>query len=195
MPKTYGTLEGGREILLTFDDGPHPVLTPKVLDLLAEHAAKGVFFVVGSRVAAKGGRAIVERAFKEGHRIGNHTYSHPDLTKLSESAVRDELQRTEDLISDFLTEKKLFRPPYGAHNPTVDGIVREMNYQLMLWSVDSEDWKKKPDGWIAPSVESISGRGHSIFLCHDIHPTTVNNFSDFLKRVASVPKARFISYA
>jgi peptidoglycan-N-acetylglucosamine deacetylase len=195
MAKIYGTLEGGREVLLTFDDGPHPTLTPKLLDCLKEHEAKGVFFVLGQRVAAPGGKAIVKRAFDEGHRIGNHTFSHPDLTKLTEDKVRDEIKRTEDLIGEFLTAHKLFRPPYGAHNARVDTVVRDMGYHMLLWNVDSEDWKKKPDAWIDPSVSSISTRGYSQFLCHDIHPTTVNNFAAFLQKVAALPKARFIEYA
>ena len=72
MVQLYGTLEGGREVLLTFDDGPHPKLTPKVLDALKEHNAKGgVFFVLGKAVKVPGGKAIVKCAFDEGHRIGN----------------------------------------------------------------------------------------------------------------------------
>ena len=195
MPQTYGTLEGGREVLLTFDDGPHPTLTPKLLDCLNEYEAKGVFFVVGQRVAAKGGKAIVQRAFNEGHRIANHTYTHPDLTKLPETKVRDELKRTEELIAEFLTNHKLFRPPYGAHNPMVDRVVRELDYHMVLWNVDSEDWRKKPDRWIDPSVASIRSRGYSTFLCHDIHPTTVNNFAAFLEKVSAVPKTRFVNYS
>jgi len=195
MAQTYGTLEGGREVLLTFDDGPHLTLTPKLLDCLKENAVKGLFFVVGERVAAKGGKAIVQRAFDEGHRIGNHSYAHPDLTKLSEAKVLDQLKRTEDLIAEFLTDHKLFRPPFGAHNPTVDKVVREMDYHMVLWTVDSEDWRNKSDGWIDPSVASIRRRGYSTFLCHDIHPTTVNNFSQFLKTITAIPKVNFVSYA
>ncbi len=197
MPQLYGTLEGGREVLLTFDDGPHPTLTPKVLDALKEHDAKAVFFVLGSRVKATGGKAIVKRAFDDGHRIGNHSFSHPDLTKLSEAKVRDELQRTEDLIIEFLTDHKLFRPPFGAHNATVDEVVRDMNYNMVLWTVDSNDWKaeNKPKRWVNLSVDTIRKRGHSVFLCHDIHPTTVNNLPEFLGKVAVLPKAQFIAYA
>src|SRR5687767_6974333 len=102
MRQTYGTLEGGREVLVTFDDGPHPKFTPRLLDCLKEHEVKGVFFVLGQRVAAPGGKEIVRRAFEEGHRIGNHTYSHPDLRKLDESKVREELTRTERLIAPWL---------------------------------------------------------------------------------------------
>jgi peptidoglycan/xylan/chitin deacetylase (PgdA/CDA1 family) len=196
MSKTYGTLEGGREVVLTFDDGPHPRLTPKLLDCLAAEALKGVFFVVGTNVAARGGRDIVARAFAEGHRIGNHTFSHPDLTKLSEEKVREELTRTEELIAEFLTEHKLFRPPYGAHNSVVDRIVSELGYHVVLWSVDSQDWSpaNKPTKWINIALNQIKTRGHSVFLCHDIHPTTVNNFPAFLNKVREIPKARVMAY-
>ncbi len=197
MAQLYGTLQGGREVILTFDDGPHLAYTPRVLDALKKHDAKGVFFVLGSKVKAAGGKAIVQRAFDEGHRIGNHTYNHPDLSKLSEAKVRDEIKRTEDLIADYLTNHKLFRPPFGAHNPTVDRVVREMGYHMVLWSVDSDDWRseRKPDKWIDPSVDAIRKRGHSVFLCHDIHPTTANNLPQFLERVAKLPQSRFVQYA
>jgi peptidoglycan/xylan/chitin deacetylase (PgdA/CDA1 family) len=196
MPQTYGTLEGGREVLLTFDDGPHPKLTPKLLDCLKAHKVTGLFFVLGERVAATGGKDIVKRAFEEGHRIGNHTYSHPDLRKLKESEVRDQLKRTEDLIAPWLGEHRLFRPPYGAHNATVDKVVRDLGYNMVLWSVDSEDWRadRKPTGWIDKSLEQIRKRGHSVFLCHDIHPTTVGNFNAFLEQVKTVPKCCFVGY-
>jgi peptidoglycan-N-acetylglucosamine deacetylase len=197
MPQVYGTLEGGREVLLTFDDGPHPKWTPMVLDALKTHNAKAVFFVLGKMVKAAGGKAIVKRAFDEGHRIGNHSYNHPDLTKLTEAQVRDEIKRTEDLVGEFLTDHKLFRPPYGAHNPIVDRVLREMDYNMVLWSVDSDDWRaeRKPDKWVDLSVDVIRKRGHSVFLCHDIHPTTVNNLPTFLQKVSALPKARFVAYA
>jgi peptidoglycan/xylan/chitin deacetylase (PgdA/CDA1 family) len=197
MPQTYGTLEDGREVLVTFDDGPHPKFTPKLLDILKEHEIKGVFFVLGQRVAAAGGKDIVRRAFEEGHRIGNHTYTHPDLRKLDEAKVREELVRTEQLIAPWLGDHKLFRPPYGAHNPTVDKVVRELGYHMVLWSVDSEDWRpeRKPTGWIDTSVGQIRLRGHSVFLCHDIHQTTVSNFGAFVEEVKKIPKANFVAYA
>lgn len=196
MGKLYGTLEGGREVLLTFDDGPHPTWTPRLLDCLAQENIKGVFFVLGQRVATTGGRAIVERVFREGHRIGSHSYSHPDLTKLSEAAVRKELVDTEKLIGEFLTSNKLFRPPYGAHSSTVDRVVKELGYTMMLWTVDSNDWRteNRSSKWISPSVKTIGDRGHSIFLCHDIHKTTVENVPAFVAAVRKLPKANFIAY-
>ena len=193
----YGSLEHGREVLLTFDDGPHPKWTPALLDCLAKEKLKGVFFVLGKQVAAPGGKEIVRRAFNEGHRIGSHTYNHLDLRKLSEEQVRGEIRRTEDLIAEYLTDHKLLRPPYGAHNQTVDRVVRELNYYPVLWSVDPEDWKttNKPTKWIDLALAQIGSRAHSVFLCHDIQETTVEHFPEFLSKVRSLPDVRFIDYA
>lgn len=197
MAPVYGTLEGGREIILTFDDGPHLKWTPKLLDFLAAEGIKGLFFVLGNRVAAPGGKDIVRRAFNEGHQIGNHSYSHPDLTKLSEAKVREEISRTDALIAEFLGDHKLFRPPYGAHTSMVDRVIRDLGYHTVLWTVDPEDWKatNKPAKWINGAVERIRTRGNSIFLCHDIQGTTVENFPAFIKKVRELPKAHFIAYA
>lgn len=196
MGKTYGTLEGGREMVLTFDDGPHTRHTPRLLDALATAGVQAVFFVLGKSVKAQGGREIVRRAYEAGHRIGNHTFSHPDLTKLNESQIRRELLDTEELIRDFLTGHKLFRPPYGAHNSTVDRIVSELGYHTVLWSVDPEDWKptNKPAKWIKQAIDRISSRGHSVVLCHDIHASTVDNISEFIRQAKAVPRARFVAY-
>jgi peptidoglycan-N-acetylglucosamine deacetylase len=196
MPKVYGTLEGGREILLTFDDGPHPKWTPILLDHLREENIKAVFFVLGSKVANQAGRDIVRRAAEEGHQIGNHSYSHADLTRLDAAGIRDEIVRTRDLIEDVSGSRRLFRPPYGAHNSTVDAVLKELGYTLMLWSVDPEDWKKsnQPAGWIKLATESIRARGHAIVLTHDIHKTTVQNFPKFVDAARSLPQATFIAY-
>jgi peptidoglycan-N-acetylglucosamine deacetylase len=197
VAKIYGTLEGGREVLLTFDDGPHPKLTPLLLDALDAAGAKAVFFVLGSRVSAPGGVDLVKRAVAAGHVVGNHTWDHADLTKLDEGQVRDQITRTHDLIAPFLGSHPLFRPPYGAHNSIVDRVVENLGYHTMLWSVDSEDWKtsNKPDKWIVPTVETIRLRGHSVCLCHDIHASTVQNIGTFLAKLKALPSARFISYA
>jgi peptidoglycan/xylan/chitin deacetylase (PgdA/CDA1 family) len=197
MGSVYGTLQGGREVVLTFDDGPHLKYTPRLLDYLKNENLKALFFVCGEKVAVPGAGDIVKRACEEGHLIGNHTYSHPDLRKLGEDQIRDEIKKTHDLIAEFEPEHKLCRPPYGAHNPTVDKVLRELNYDVVLWTVDPEDWKpaNKPDKWIDVAVDQIRGRGHSIFLCHDIQQTTVQNFPAFIEKVRAIPKATFISYA
>ncbi len=197
MTQLYGHEGGGHEVTLSFDDGPHPRHTPQLLDLLAKENLRGLFFVCGEKVAAPGGRDIVKRAAAEGHLIGNHSYSHPQLTKLSPDKVRSEILRTHELIADFEPKQKLFRPPYGAHNAMVDAILKEIDYQIVLWNVDPEDWKvsNQSGKWIDVAMDQISHRTHTIFLCHDIHATTVDNFPQFLSRVRSLPNSTFTTYA
>jgi peptidoglycan-N-acetylglucosamine deacetylase len=197
MADLYGHPAVGHDVILTFDDGPHPKYTPLLLDLLAKENLKAVFFVCGERVAAAGGRDIVKRAAAEGHLIGNHSYSHPQLTKLSADAARSEIVRTHELIAEFEPVHKLLRPPYGAHNAMVDGILAELDYHIVLWNVDPEDWKasNKPSKWIDVAMEQISGRSHNVFLCHDIQETTVQNFPAFLERVRTLPNSQFLTYA
>src|SRR5438132_10143074 len=99
-------------IALTFDDGPSAKLTPKLLDVLAAHHIKATFFVIGENVAEH--PEIVARAAREGHEIGNHSWSHPNLAKMSDAGVRNQLQRTNDAIkSDTGSHPTIFRPPSG----------------------------------------------------------------------------------
>jgi peptidoglycan/xylan/chitin deacetylase (PgdA/CDA1 family) len=197
MTQLYGEIGAGHEVILSFDDGPHLQHTPRLLDLLAKESLKGLFFVCGERVAATGGRDIVKRAAREGHLIGNHSYSHPQLTKLTPDQVRSEILRTHELIAEFEPKQKLFRPPYGAHNPMVDAILKEVDYQIVLWNVDPEDWKaaNKPGKWIDVAIDQIAHRAHTVFLCHDIQATTVENFPQFLSRIRNLPNPVFTTYA
>src|SRR4030095_12805818 len=100
-------------IALTFDDGPSATLTPKLLDLLAAHHIKATFFVIGENVAEH--PEIVTRAAREGHEIASHSWSHPNLGKMSDEGVRSQLQRTDDAIKSATGARPaLMRPPYGS---------------------------------------------------------------------------------
>jgi peptidoglycan/xylan/chitin deacetylase (PgdA/CDA1 family) len=186
-----------REVILTFDDGPHPVQTPKLLDTLAKFNIKAVFFVLGKKLETEQGRAIIKRAVAEGHTIGNHSYSHPDLTKLKEPQIRDELEKTQALIGECSRGLKLLRPPHGAHNQLVDRIARDLGFRLVLWSVDTMDWhpKYKPSGWVDFGLEQIEAREHSLVLAHDIHRTTVEKVEELVSRVKSLPSTSFVEFA
>jgi peptidoglycan/xylan/chitin deacetylase (PgdA/CDA1 family) len=105
-----------RRIYLTFDDGPSAETTPQLLDHLKEAGIKATFFVVGRNIENASGRAIVERMAAEGHQIGNHTYSHPNLTRLDAAVIGQEIKQTEDLIGPLDNGIKVFRPPFGFHN-------------------------------------------------------------------------------
>lgn len=187
----------GHEVILTFDDGPNLKTTPRLLDTLAKENIKGVFFVLGQQAQMKGGLDIVRRAYAEGHVIGNHTFSHANLVKLTEEQIRVEIKKTEDVIGEFLGEHKLIRPPYGAHNSTVDRVMVELGYHPVLWNVDPQDWSKahQPDGWVQSAIDQISQRSHSVMLTHDIHATTVDNFSTFIVKARGITGVSFVQYA
>ena len=168
MEIKYGSAKGKSEIVLTFDDGPHPILTPKVLDILKAENIKAIFFVLGENVAAGKNIDIVKRAYDEGHIIGNHTYSHKNLRTLSEIEIRNEILKTEELIRDFLTLPKL---------------------------LDTLDWKNRSIKWVKDSMEQIVVREDSIVLMHDIHKSTVNNIEELVKSIKNKKKQfEFISY-
>jgi len=160
-------------IALTFDDGPHPVHTPRLLDILAKHNVKATFYVVGSRVQQYPN--IVRRMVAEGHEIGNHTWSHPNLTKLSPAAVRSELDRSRDAIAAIAGVKpRTMRPPYGALTQNQRGwIFGEYGYPTIMWSVDPRDWKDRNAGIVSSRIISQTGKG-GIVLVHDIHGTSVS---------------------
>lgn len=162
----------GPYIAMTFDDGPSEKLTPKLLDLLAAHHMKVTFFVVGQCVAEY--PDILKRAAREGHEIANHSWSHPNLGKMSDDAVRRELQKTDDAIKAAIgTRPTLMRPPYGSLTARQKNWIHdEFGYRVIIWDVDPLDWKRP-----GPSVvrERIVRETHpgSIILSHDIHPPTI----------------------
>ena len=127
-------------VALTFDDGPHGTYTPKMLDILRRRQAKATFFQVGTNVANH--PRITRRAHDEGHRIGNHTWRHENLTRLSDSAIRDTLRRTNRRIADTDAPKPtLVRPPYGATSSRVRAVIGDLGMQQVLWTVDPQDWR------------------------------------------------------
>ena len=162
----------GPYIAMTFDDGPHATNTPKLLDMAAKRHIKLTFFVIGQCVEQN--PAVLRREVAEGHEIGNHTWSHPDLAKLSDDGVRTQLQQTEDIIVKTTGIKpKLMRPPYGALTKRQGQWVnRDFGYKIILWDVDPVDWKRPGSNVIAQRI--IAGaRPGSIILSHDIHPPTI----------------------
>jgi peptidoglycan-N-acetylglucosamine deacetylase len=122
---------------LTLDDGPHPKHTDRVLKTLSDHQT---FFIIGENALAF--PEIVYRIASAGHRIGNHSYSHHDLTKLSAKEIESQIMKTEKLIALYSGKEKLLRPPYGAHNSLVQKVSKDLGYQLYFWNVDTLDWKK-----------------------------------------------------
>jgi len=191
----YGNDSRTREIVLTFDDGPNVNTTPKLLDILADHQIKATFFVVGERLDNANARQILARAYKEGHHVGNHTYTHADLRKLTAEQIRQELQKTESFIDACGPRNyKLMRPPYGALNSTVSSMLHDLGYTAVLWNVDSLDWKLRSDAWVSHAMDQIEDRQHSLVLMHDIHPTTVNNVDALIRKIKDLGNAVFQQY-
>ncbi|MBP1970522.1 peptidoglycan/xylan/chitin deacetylase (PgdA/CDA1 family) [Virgibacillus natechei] len=161
-----GTLEEDR-VALTFDDGPDPRFTPEVLDVLEEYDVPATFFLVGSRVEEH--PDLVNRIHEEGHAIGNHTYSHPNLPEEEEGIGRLqwEVRETEDAIADVIGfQPRHFRSPYGMLNEELVEALGEMNHTVVGWNVDSLDWKQISTEVIIDNVLSNTGPG-SIILMHD----------------------------
>jgi peptidoglycan/xylan/chitin deacetylase (PgdA/CDA1 family) len=162
----------GPYIALTFDDGPHATLTPRLLNLLAEHHMKATFFVVGQNAADH--PDILKRAVKEGHEIANHSWSHPNLGKMSDAGVRAELQKTDDAIASAIGKRPtLMRPPYGsitAHQKK--WIHDDFGYRIIIWDVDPLDWKRPGPTAVCNRILKETHAG-SIVLAHDIHAQTL----------------------
>src|SRR5438094_8174266 len=162
----------GPHIAMTFDDGPSPTLTPKLLDLLAANHIKVTFFVIGENVAEH--PEIVARAAREGHEIGNHSWSHPNFGKMSDDNVRSQLRRTDDAIRSAMGNRPtLMRPPYGSITAREKHWIHdEFGYRIILWDVDPYDWKR-PDPAVVRNRILKETQPGSIVLSHDIHPGTI----------------------
>ncbi|MCL2235460.1 MAG: polysaccharide deacetylase family protein [Defluviitaleaceae bacterium] len=159
------------KMAITFDDGPHYRLTPILLDALAERNIHATFFLLGASAVAH--PEIVERMHAEGHQIGNHSYSHSNLTRLNRRQVEEELDVTSGIIYDITGEKPtLLRPPFGALNDMVLDVSREMGMAVALWSVDPQDWRYLDYYATKAHVIDRSVEG-SVILLHDIHEISI----------------------
>lgn len=153
-------------IALTFDDGSDGENLKEILNILKENDVKATFFLTGS--AAKSHPKLLKRILKEGHAIGNHSYSHPHFTKLSESEMKNEVDKAEAAIYKITDQstKPLFRPPYGDYNSSVLQAVGEYGYtETITWTIDTLDWEGISAGKIAKKVLSKASPG-SIVLMH-----------------------------
>ncbi|MEV0200930.1 polysaccharide deacetylase family protein [Nonomuraea sp. NPDC050691] len=154
-------------VALTFDDGPGP-WTQALLAHLARFHARATFFVVGQNAALS--PDVVRQAAEAGHELGNHSWSHRDLTRLTAAQVRDDLRRTDEAIRKAAgVTPSVVRPPYGA----VNAVVRAQTpHPLVMWNVDTLDWKYRDAARVTRAALSAAKPG-AIILFHDIHPTTV----------------------
>ncbi len=170
---SYSSVKTSEKILaMTFDDGPHPSLTPKILDILKERNIKATFFVIGKQV--KMYPDIIRRIIAEGHEIGNHTWTHCSLTSRSDEQIRKELQQSADAVFEVAhVRPQLVRPPYGAINTRIKNLLfTEFGYSTIMWSVDPQDWRRPGVSVVTSRLVSGAHPG-AIMLAHDIHPPTI----------------------
>ena len=166
--KTYIKKRTRKAVALTFDDGPSPKTTPVALDLLKKYNAKGTFFMV--RHAVEGNEDIIKRVIAEGHQIGNHSWDHPVLTKISLEKAKSQINDTTAALKKASgLDVHIMRPPYGAINGAIQAAVDQ---SFILWDVDTLDWKNRNTASIMKEVRKA--QAGSIILMHDIHQTTID---------------------
>ncbi|OQM44742.1 hypothetical protein B6A27_14870 [Anoxybacillus sp. UARK-01] len=165
-----------KRVALTFDDGPHPQNTLKILNLLKKYEAKATFFMLGSRVDFY--PDIAKKIAEEGNELGNHTWDHKDLTTLNSAEIRKEIRDTNEMIKKTTgREPTVFRPPYGAIN---DQVKRMVGMPVVLWTVDTLDWQSHDPHAMLQIVKKNVKDG-SIILMHDIHESTAEAVEPVLK--------------
>lgn len=163
-----------RELALTFDDGPNPAWTPKLLDTLAEHNVRATFFMMGSHAQAE--PELVRRIAAAGHVLGNHTWSHLNLARSAAARIREELTRTQQTLEQIAgAPVRYFRPPYGSRRPVVFRISREMGLEPVLWNAMTTDWKERSGERIATrlaaKIERAARQGYAAnIVLHDGNP-------------------------
>ena len=166
--KIAGEEDVAKKIALTFDDGPHPRYTEQLLDGLKERNVVATFFVTGEN--AQNYPNIIRREQEEGHLIGNHTYSHIQLTSGNRDTFREELVKTNEILENITGEKVSFvRPPYGSWDKSFE---KELNMFPVLWNIDPLDWCSHNAECIAAKVVEKAGDG-DIILMHDYYDTSV----------------------
>ena len=173
--KVYIKKRSRKAVALTFDDGPNPNTTPVALELLKKYNAKGTFFMVGKAVA--GNEEIIKQVVAEGHQIGNHSWSHPLLTKISLEQAKSQINDTTEALKKASGQDvHIMRPPYGGINATIQAAVDQ---SFILWDVDPLDWKNRNTASIMKEVRKA--RPGSIILMHDVHQTSINALPSVLQ--------------
>jgi peptidoglycan/xylan/chitin deacetylase (PgdA/CDA1 family) len=172
---TDGELPPG-QIALTFDDGPHPTRTPRVLQILAAAGVKATFFEIGRNAAAH--PEVSRQVVAAGCSVGSHTFSHADLPDVTEPHAETEIESGEASVSLALGlppgHLPFFRFPYGAKTPAELSFVNHRGNTTFFWNMDSEDWRTRdPHKLFVNVLAQIDRAGHGIILFHDIHEQTV----------------------
>jgi len=176
------------DVALSFDNGPDPAVTPMVLEVLARREVKASFFVLGKNLASAEKMKLAQRAAAEGHRIGNHSFTHriPLGEDPNVNAVDSEIAKTEQMIGGLAENPKLFRPfggggkigPHLLSRAAVDHLVAN-RYTCVLWNCVPEDWIDQ-DAWVDRALLDASTRTHTLVVMHDILPRAMSHLDRFI---------------
>ena len=175
-------------ISISFDNGPDPEVTPRVLDTLYRYDIKSTFFVLGDKLRDR--RKFAQRAHAEGHWIGNHTYNHlVPLGMAAESGVASsEISRTQELIGDLAHERRFFRPLGGGGGGQLDQrllnceALQELingRYTCVLWNVVPKDWAY-PQGWVERALKLCFAQQHALIVLHDLPTGSMDTLDRFI---------------
>jgi peptidoglycan-N-acetylglucosamine deacetylase len=176
------------EVALSFDNGPDPEVTPMVLDVLARRGIKASFFVLGMHLKSPERLKLAERAAAEGHRIGNHSFSHrvPLGLDPAPEAVEREIGATERILGALAQNPKLFRPfggggKIGPHllSPAAVDHLTTNHYTCVLWNSVPEDWIDQ-DAWVERALTDAASRDHTLVVMHDILPRAMSHLDRFI---------------
>ena len=170
-------------LALTFDDGPHPTITPRLLDVLARYDARATFFLLGSR--ALRWPELVARIAEAGHTIASHGFAHRHDWWRSATTLGEDLDQAEQVIGGLLPEPKLFRPPFGILSPTWYLAARRRGYTCVLWNVASHDWKTTDANRVARRVIGRLGPG-ALVAMHECRAQTGEGFEHTVEAVDQV---------
>lgn len=179
---------------LTFDDGPSRN-TPALLDMLAEYKIPATFFLLGGQAVCY--PALVERMVAEGHEVGNHSWSHPNLRKLAFAEQARQIEETDSFLRSLGATPLFMRPPYGSFDENTVKIVENLGVSVMLWSMDSKDWKRLPDDYakLRSTRGTIyeDGALRGVFLFHDTHKNTVDDLPRIIANLKAGGCERFVT--
>ena len=157
--------KAGKKVALTFDDGPHPIYTGRILDILEKYGVRATFFVIGRNI--ENYPEAFEAIAKSENEIGNHTYSHRNIGGMSDAQIRSEIALTDESIASHSSRRaSVLRPPEGSFGKNLPRVSEEAGYDIVLWSIDTLDWAHTPAEKIVSSVLSRLGEG-DIILMHD----------------------------
>jgi peptidoglycan/xylan/chitin deacetylase (PgdA/CDA1 family) len=176
--------KSAKNIALSFDDGPHPEYTPRVLALLKEHEIKACFFLIGKNI--EGNESIVKQIIEDGHSIGSHSYSHVNhFGFFSTKKLLGDLQKNEQILENISGKKvKLFRPPFGVTNPNIASAARFLDYTVIGWSIRSFDTRVTDP---IKTIKRISKRlkAGKLILLHDNHERIIPILEGVIKEADS----------